>query len=124
MSGRVVHFEVPYDDAERAGTFYAEAFGWSLRPAPQMSYTLLSTGPSDQGVPNEPGFINGGMLERAAGVRGPMLTIDVEDIDAALAKVEAFGGSTVAPKEPVADHGFSAYFTDTEGNLMALWQDA
>lgn len=122
MSGRVVHFEVPYDDAERAGAFYAEAFGWSLRPVPQMPYTMLTTGPSDQGAPNEAGFINGGMLRRAAGVRGPVLTIDVDDIDQALAKVESLGGRTVAPKEPVGDLGFSAYFTDTEGNLMALWQ--
>lgn len=123
MTGRVVHFEVPYDDAERAGAFYTEAFGWSLRPVPQMPYTMLTTGPSDQGVPNEAGFINGGMLERAAGVRGPVLTIDVDDIEATLVKVESLGGSTVAPKEPVGDLGFSAYFTDTEGNLMALWQE-
>jgi len=30
MAGRVVHFEIPYDDGERARRFYAEAFGWQL----------------------------------------------------------------------------------------------
>jgi hypothetical protein len=27
MTGRVVHFEVPYDDADRARAFYSDLFG-------------------------------------------------------------------------------------------------
>ena len=51
MSGRVVHFEIPFDDAERAHAFYREIFGWQLAPVPGMSYTLASTGPTgDQGA--------------------------------------------------------------------------
>ena len=30
MSGRVVHFEVPFDDGDRARSFYKEAFGWQV----------------------------------------------------------------------------------------------
>ena len=30
MTGRVVHFEVPYDDAGRAREFYSGLFGWKL----------------------------------------------------------------------------------------------
>jgi len=30
MSGKVVHFEIPFDDAERARKFYSEAFGWTI----------------------------------------------------------------------------------------------
>jgi hypothetical protein len=41
-----------------------------------------------------------------------------------VAAIEAGGGSTVRPKEPVADMGFAAYFTDSEGNLMGIWQTA
>ena len=29
MSGRVVHFEIPFDDGDRARAFYQEAFGWA-----------------------------------------------------------------------------------------------
>ena len=39
MSGRVVHFEVPYDDAERAHGFYREVFGWQIQPIPSSSTT-------------------------------------------------------------------------------------
>ena len=30
MSGRVVHFEMPFDDGDRASDFYTRAFGWQL----------------------------------------------------------------------------------------------
>ncbi|MEO5709361.1 MAG: VOC family protein [Nocardioidaceae bacterium] len=124
MTGRVVHFEIPFEDQERASAFYGAAFGWNLSPLPEMSYVLVTTGPSDQGPPSEPGFINGGMLERAAPVSGPVLVLEVDDIEATLAQVEELGGATVSPKEAVGEMGFSAYFTDPEGNLMGVWQNA
>jgi predicted enzyme related to lactoylglutathione lyase len=124
MSGRVVHFEIPFDDQERATAFYGEAFDWKLDAMPEMSYVLATTGPSDQGPPSEPGFINGGMLERGLPVGGPVLVLDVDDIDATLETVERLGGTTVSGKQPVGEMGFSAYFKDTEGNLMGLWQTA
>lgn len=124
MSGRVVHFEIPYDDQERANAFYTEAFGWTLLPMPEMKYVLATTGPSDQGPPSEPGFINGGLLERGLPVGGPVLVLDVEDVDAALEQIEKLGGTTVAAKQAVGEMGFAAYFKDTEGNLMGLWQNA
>lgn len=124
MSGRVVHFEIPFDDKERASAFYAEAFDWKLDAMPEMSYVLATTGPSDQGPPSEPGFINGGMLERGLPVGGPVLVIEVEDIDEALQKIDSLGGTTVSAKQAVGDMGFSAYFKDPEGNVMGLWQNA
>jgi predicted enzyme related to lactoylglutathione lyase len=124
MSGRVVHFEIPFDDQERASAFYSEAFGWSLTALPEMRYVLASTGPSDDGPPSEPGFINGGMLERGLPVGGPVVTVDVEDIDTALARIEDLGGGTVVAKQAVGDMGFSAYFKDSEGNVIGLWQNA
>ena len=125
MSGRVVHFEVPYDDAERARGFYAEVFGWQINPIPELSYDIVSTGPvSDQGMPTEPGFIGGGMTQRGATVPRPVITIAVADLDETLEQVRARGGSAVGGKVPVADMGTAAYFTDSEGNLMGLWQNA
>ncbi|WP_328519074.1 VOC family protein [Kribbella sp. NBC_00359] len=125
MAGRVVHFEVPYSDGDRARAFYREAFGWNLMEMPEMNYTMASTGPvDDQSMPSEPGFINGGMFERTEALRGPMLTIDVDDLDAALKTVESLGGKQVGEKLPVGDMGFAAYFEDPEGNVLGLWQSA
>ncbi|MFG1628170.1 VOC family protein [Kribbella sp. NPDC049227] len=125
MSGRIVHFEVPYDDGERARTFYREAFGWNLMEMPEMDYTMASTGPvDDQAMPSEPGFINGGMFQRTEELTRPVLTIDVTDVDAALKTVESLGGKQVGEKLAVGDMGFAAYFEDPEGNILGLWQSA
>lgn len=125
MAGRVVHFEVPFSDGDRARAFYAEAFGWNVMVMPELSYTMASTGPVDeQSMPTEPGFINGGMFERTEALRGPIITIDVDDLDAALKTVESLGGKQVGEKIPVGDMGFAGYFEDTEGNILGLWQTA
>ena len=75
-------------------------------------------------MPTEPGFIGGGMTQRGGNVPRPVIVIAVEDLDATLEKVRARGGSAVGEKVPVADMGTAAYFTDSEGNLMGLWQNA
>jgi len=124
MSGRVVHFEVPFDDGDRARAFYQNVFGWTIMPMPEMSYTMVSTGPMGEQGPSEPGYIGGGMMERNELFRGPVITMDVDDIDATLAKVEELGGTTVRPRQEVGQMGFAAYFTDPEGNLTGLWQSA
>jgi uncharacterized protein len=41
-----------------------------------------------------------------------------------LRQVEAAGGKAVSEKIPVGDMGFAGYFTDTEGNVMGLWENA
>lgn len=126
MSGKVSHFEVPFDDGDRARTFYREAFGWQIDEVPGLDYTLASTGPtSDMGMPAEPGYINGGLFARSAQPpTAPTFVIEVASIDEALARVERLGGSTVVGKEPVGEMGFSAYFRDSEGNVLGLWENA
>jgi hypothetical protein len=125
MSARVVHFEIPFDDAERARSFYSDVFEWQIQFIPEMSYNIVSTGPtSDQGMPSEPGFIGGGMLPRQTPVTNPVITLQVDDIDAAIVAVEKHGGKAVGEKMAVGEMGFAAYFNDSEGNLMGLWQTA
>jgi len=50
--------------------------------------------------------------------------IEVDNLESALAAVADAGGSTVEERQAVGDMGFSAYFTDTEGNLVGLWETA
>ena len=127
MSGKVVHFEIPFDDGDRARRFYSEVFGWQMMHVPDMEYTIVMTGPTDQeSGPTEPGFINGGMFERTADFpsKSPNLVIDVPDVDEALKKAEAAGGTIVNQRQAVGDMGFTGYFTDTEGNFIGLWETA
>jgi len=125
MSGRIVHFEIPADDVERAQAFYREAFGWRITPMPDMNYTIVSTTETDDsGFPKEPGGINGGMMARGEFFQHPVVTVETDDIDNALLTVEKLGGAVVRPKTPVGGMGFAAYFSDSEGNVIGLWENA
>jgi uncharacterized protein len=125
MSGRVVHFEIPFDDGDRARAFYKEAFDWQVQEMPDMGYTMVMSGPSGDQGPTEPGYINGGMLGRGDGpATAPVLVIDVESIDVALERITDLGGSTLVGRTPVGGMGFSAYFNDPEGNVVGLWETA
>ena len=126
VSGKVVHFEIPADNLERAKAFYQQAFGWQINQYPGMEYHMVGTTPVDQKtqMPTEPGAINGGMTKRNSEVKSTFITVDVADIDSSLKSIEKLGGKVVQNKQPVADMGFTAYFKDTEGNIIGLWQSA
>ena len=123
--GKVVHFEIPADDLSRAKKFYSTVFGWRADEMPEMEYVMIGTTESDEnGMPKQPGAINGGMLKRQDPVRHPVVTIDVENMDDALAKVKKNGGQIVREKLPVGEMDFAAYFKDPEGNVIGLWQNS
>ena len=124
MGGRVVHFEIPYDDAERAGRFYHEAFGWQVQPVPDLDYTMISTGPMGEQGPTEPGYIGGGLMHREGDYTHPVVTIDVDDIDKALESIADLGGAKLTDRMQVGEMGWTAYFRDPEGNVIGLWQTA
>jgi hypothetical protein len=51
-----------------------------------------------------------------------VITIEVDGIDDALKKIEAAGGSTVHARTEMLGMGAYAYFKDSEGNVMGLWE--
>ncbi len=90
------------------------------------TYTIVMTTPVDEKtqMPTEPGAINGGIMKRSADTPVPVITIGVESIDDAMKQVEVGGGTSVQPKTEIPGMGAFAYFKDTEGNVMGLWQNA
>ncbi len=121
----VVHFEIPAKDVKRAQSFYQKAFSWNIQQFPGFEYYMISTTESDQnGMPKNPGAINGGMGKKAGPLKNTVVTIRVSDINTALEKIGKLGGKTVQKKQPVGNMGYTAYFEDTEGNVVGLWQDA
>jgi len=124
MSGEVGHFEIPADNTERARKFYSATFGWKMNPMTGMNYTMVSTGATnDQGMPKEPGYISGGIGKRGGPLEHPVVTIVVDDVAAAAKKVEKNGGKIIPPKQEIPGNmGWTAYFKDTEGNIVGLYQ--
>ena len=123
---KVVHFEITFDDQERAKDFYRSVFEWDLMDNDMgngVSYTTATTVPiDDKMMPTEPGAINGGFTSKSKETPSPVITIGVDSIDDTLKKVEAGGGSTVTPRTPIENMGAFAYFQDSEGNVMGLWE--
>lgn len=125
MMNKVVHFEIPTDDTGRAQKFYQQAFGWQTKDMPEMKYVLAyTTEVDDKMMPKEAGAINGGLMMRNDTVKTLSLSIDVPNLEEAMDKVKLAGGMIVMDKMAVGDMGFMAYFKDTEGNILSLWQNA
>lgn len=121
--GKVVHFEMPFDNKARAMKFYTEIFDWQLTDMPQMDYVMAQSVAVDENqMPKEPGAINGGLVPRPKEAPHPVLYVDVSSIDEALKKVEAAGGKVVTPKTPIPGMGAFARIADTEGNVVGLFQ--
>lgn len=120
---KVVHFEIPFDDKDRSKKFYAETFGWRFDEMPEVGYIGAITSPTDETMmPTEPGSINGGFFERTIENPTPVITIEVDSIEDYIQKIESAGGTITVPKGEVPGMGYYAYFKDTEGNIMGLWQ--
>jgi predicted enzyme related to lactoylglutathione lyase len=119
---RVIHFEIHAGDPDRAVKFYESLFGWTFQKwEGPMDYWLVTTGPDSQ-----PG-INGGLLRRQGDIDGQAViayvcTIDVENIDASIAKAQSLGSQVVVPKMPIPGMGWLVYFKDTEGNIFGMMQ--
>jgi predicted enzyme related to lactoylglutathione lyase len=124
MADKVVHFEIPTDDVARAQKFYKDAFGWGMVSVAGTQYTILHTGPTDQktGMLQERGVINGGLLKRQKPVERILITIQVDDLDGSLKKVQRLDGKVVQGRQEVPGVGWTAYVMDTEGNTVGLIQ--
>jgi uncharacterized protein len=124
---KVVHFEITADDVGRAKEFYASSFGWNLQDVDMgngATYTTVTTVPVDERMmPTEPGAINGGLMKRSSETPSPVITVGVDSVDDALKRVEAAGGSVITPRTEIPGMGAFAYFTDTEGNTLGLWEN-
>jgi predicted enzyme related to lactoylglutathione lyase len=120
---RPVHFEIHADDPQRAIAFYTDVFGWTVNQWGDQPYWLVSTGPKD-----EPG-IDGAILPRmgdrptaGAPVVGMVNTMQVDDLDMALARALERGGVLALDKMVIPGVGTVAYVLDSEANVIGILQ--
>lgn len=122
----VVHFEMPYRDAQRAARFYAAAFGWEIQMLGEDMghYVLVTTAVADARPGAPAGAINGGLYPYRDDwpAQYPSVVIGVEDVHAAMKRVAEAGGEVLG--EPMRIPGVGDYvaFVDTEGNRHSMLQ--
>lgn len=115
---KVVHFEIPVDDPDRASTFYREAFGWEISGYGDEPYWLVTAGSRDEyGA-------DGALIGRGQLHRSPVIVVGVESLDDAIRNVEQAGAEVVQGRVEIPNVGWSAYFVDPEGNTIGLFEPA
>jgi uncharacterized protein len=115
---RVIHFEIPADNPDRAVEFYKSVFGWDIQKwSGPTDYWMVMTGDG-----NEPG-INGGILKRPYPGAPTCNTVGVPSLEEAVKGVENAGGKLAVPRMGIPGVGWLAYCTDTEGNMFGLMQN-
>jgi predicted enzyme related to lactoylglutathione lyase len=112
---RVIHFEFPADQPERAERFYSDVFGWKFAKWDgPTEYWMIDTGKEGPGI-------NGGMMRRRPGA-ATTNTIGVDSVDETVRTVVANGGGIALPKMAIPGVGWLAYCTDPEGNVFGIMQ--
>jgi hypothetical protein len=116
---RPIHFEIPASDPGAAMKFYGGLFGWKFHSwgGGPMEYWIVQTGADeDKGI-------HGGLMRRVHPEQPCVNTIDVPDLDAAVARAVELGGTVAVPRMPVPGVGWLAYLKDLDGHIFGMMQD-
>lgn len=105
--GQLCYLQLPAVQTARAAAFYAAVFGWEVEEhAPDFV---------------APGLIGQWVEDRApAPEAGPMLWLQVADLDQTLRQVTTHGGQILAPPSPDGPNRTLATISDPEGNPIGL----
>lgn len=123
----VVHFEMSAENTKRMAEFYSKVFGWQTQQLGEEmgGYILASTTETgENGMPKNPGAINGGFYQRMADPASnyPSVVISVDDLDDSVNKIKNAGGKISGKTEDIPGIGKYISFFDTEGNRVGMLQ--
>ena len=112
-------FEISVNDMARAKKFYEEIFSIKMEDSEMMDMKMAFF-PFEMN-----GKVSGGLVQgpyHKPSIDGAKIYLNANpDLDVALDKNEKAGGQVIMPKTKVSDEiGYMAFFTDTEGNAVAL----
>ena len=118
----VTWFEIPVSDLERASKFYSAVFEETLKAEESQGGMKMAVFPS-KGEPGD--YVVHGALVQADGYEpgnsGALVYFNGgQDLSGALGRVVEAGGKVLLDKMSIGDHGFIAWFQDSEGNRVAL----
>ena len=115
---KVVWFEIPVTDLDRAIRFYERVLGARFeRESVDGHEMALFAGTSDgDGIV---GALAKGEVYRPAQA-GPIVYFGVDDVDAVLDRARGLGAPVLYPKTAIGARGFVAEIGDSEGNRIAL----
>ena len=113
-------FEISVSDIGRATKFYETIFDIQLQQQEMMGMKMAFFPYEDMNGKVSGGLVQGPIHKPSAD--GAKIYLNANpDLSDALSKIEAAGGKVVMTKTKISDEvGYMAFFTDTEGNTVAL----
>ncbi len=114
--GRVTHFEFSTPEPEKEIAFFKTLFGWEIERWGDWEYWLVTTGKDEAGID---GAI---MPQRMPDQPRVVDTVEVEDIDASIAKAVEAGATLALEKQEVPNMGWTAYLMSPTGIMVGLFQ--
>jgi hypothetical protein len=113
-------FEISVSDIKRATKFYETIFGIQL-PRQTMMGMEMAFFPSEDMNGKVSGSLVQGPMHKPSADGAKIYLNGNPDLSNALGKVESAGGKVIMPKTKISDEiGYMAFFTDSEGNTVAL----
>jgi predicted enzyme related to lactoylglutathione lyase len=112
MPHPVVHFEIGCRDRDATAKFYEDVFGWTTTPTGDLTRDIATN--ADAGV-------QGHMTALGHEPHNYVLIyIQVDDVEAAIEKVEDAGGANHIGPLPTPQGGAFAWVKDPAGNMLGL----
>lgn len=110
MDERIDYIELPGADLGTTKAFYATAFGWGFTDYGPTYAAFDGAG------------IDGGLDAAPTATTVPLVILKADDLEDALARVEAAGGTVTAP---IFDFpgGRRFHFRDPAGNVLGVWSE-
>ncbi|GAB3498709.1 VOC family protein [Amycolatopsis cihanbeyliensis] len=119
----MVHFEIIGTDPARLRRYYAELFGWDFGIGDAVVEEVSEPGNYGfvDGGTTGAGGINGGVGGGTGYRRQVLFYVGVPEVEAALRRAEALGGSRrMGPAHAPSGGLVVGHFTDPEGNLIGV----
>ncbi|MEO9869130.1 VOC family protein [Ekhidna sp.] len=116
-------FELPVNDIERAKKFYEAIFSIQMADNLEMGTSVMSFFPFEA----EQQGATGTLIKQESYIpshEGTMVYFSVDEINDVTPLIESAGGKIINEKFSIGEHGSVAHFEDSEGNRVALHQDA
>jgi len=118
MGQPVVHFEIIGRDGAKLRSYYGDLFGWRFSVFEEMNYATVDR--AENLTPDGIG-IGGGVGQGPEGYDGHVtFYVQVEDVEAALAKAERLGGRRVMGPETMMGSLQLGLFADPEGHIIGV----
>jgi uncharacterized protein len=112
-----MRWQILAKDPEKVAEFYTKLFAWDIDTNNALNYRMVDTG-SERGI-------NGGIWPAPTqGHSMVNLYVEVDDVDACLAKATKLGGTVIIGHQKLPDGDEMAVILDVEGIPVGLFKPA